>query len=360
MKKILLLIILIPTCLLAQNIKDSTNMTLNQKIIELQKNYAQIELLKKEVSELNSKYDYQVKINEQTISSISSQIGAASYNLIIFGILFGIAALGLGIYVTYIERKIVTAREENVSLLNKTIETKNEVVTINELIQKDIYGLFLKIKREETIHLLNRLLKVPRDISNLYTELTSRELEKEDYSILKEAYLKLKEELRLEPKKMSPDMMYNNSYKLLFFQHFLSMAVKDEQVGPDLIDYYPEAISCAFENDIIKSTEDFIKAIIDIGYQSKEKEINSFMKGISKSQFKHLNKIYSILFNGIKNRDDKFKFFTLISDEKETKISKSNFGEMLINHYPLKELTESEKSTIDKAKSIMMELEKKS
>src|SRR5690606_3282036 len=136
------------------------------------------------------------------------------------------------------ERKIIKLRNENEELLKQTKETKNEVVEINELIQKDIYGLFLKIKREETIHILNRLVKIPEDISNLSQELLSRELRQEDYSLLKKAYLKVK----VKPEKentsdfisFSSNYNYKEAYLLLFFQHFLDLSLKDEEINPEL------------------------------------------------------------------------------------------------------------------------------
>ena len=206
MRKILLLIILIPLFAISQNSNDS---------ISIQQNKLKTEELSKDFNELQKKYEYQIKVNDQTLNNISNQIGATSFNLSIFAFLFGILAIGLGVYVTWVERKIIRLKEENESLLKETKKTKEEVVAINELIQKDIYGLFLKIKREETIHILNRLVKIPEDIANFTEQLISRELEEEDYTLIKKAYLKLNPKTR--DTYTGFGMTSKDSYHLLFF-----------------------------------------------------------------------------------------------------------------------------------------------
>ncbi len=349
MRKYLFIILFIPEFAFSQKANDS---------ILIQQNQSKIKELNNNFEELQKQYEYQVKVNDQTLNSISNQIGATSFNLSIFAFLFGILAIGLGIYVTWVERKIIKLRDENESLLKQTKLTKNEVVEINELIQKDIYGLFLKIKREETTHILNRLVKIPEDISNLSQELLSRELKQEDFSLLKKAYLKLKikPQIKDNPEYLADIESYKTSYLLLFFQHFLDLSLKDEEINDDLIEYYSHAIYCAFENDIIKSTEDFAKALIDLGYQSKEKEINSFFIGIAESEFKNLDKIYEIIYESLKIRDDKFKFYQLLEDNNENRVAKVNFGKLLISEYGKTDLTASEKIIKEDIESIKEEL----
>jgi hypothetical protein len=337
MKKILLFLLLIPTLTVSQKKIDS---------LQIFENKIEVDRLQKSFIDLEKKYDYQTKINEQTLNSISNQIGATSYNLSIFAFLFGLLAIILGMYVTWVERKIIKIREENESLLKETIKTKEEVVSINQLIQKDINGLFLKIKREETIQMLNRLSKVPDDVSNLLTQLFSRELLEEDYPLLKKAYLKL------EPSQNHT----KNNYKLLFFQHFLDQSVKDEKIGPELINYYNNCVDCANLIDIIKSTEDFMKAIIDLGIQSKSKEINSYIKAISKSNFKDVTRIYKLIFDSLKTRNDRFKFYEILSSDKEIRIGKINFGLILNENYGKLELSNSETGIFKEVQELKVQL----
>ena len=355
MKQLLIILLIMPISLFAIEKSDSIATLQNTKIVN---NIEKIETIQKEIKELNQKHIAQGNLHDKTINSISSQIGAVSYNLTIFGILFAIGAIVLGIYVTRIENKVVRIREENTSLLNQTIKNKEEVVAINNLIQKDINGLYEKIKREETLHLLNRLTVVPEDITNLGDLLVSRELEREDFQILKKAYLKIKN-CSKEPRALfSSQMSYAETYKLLFFQHFLDLAIKDKDIGPDLIDYYQTGISCSFENDIIKSSTDFIKAIIELDYSSKGDDIGNFIKGLSISKFQDFKKLYKILFDNLKYRDDQFNFFDLILDDKESRVGKSNYGKILQSSYSSTELNENERKILEKTTEIIEELKK--
>jgi len=336
---------------------DST--AISQKTIEEQiQNNNNIKNITSKLDELDHKVEIQQNLSEKTINGISTQISASSYSLTIFGLLFAIAAIILGVYITYIERKVVRLKEDNTSLLNQTIKVKDEVIGINELIQKDICGLHLKIKREETIQFLNRLIEIPEDISNLGPQLLSRDLEKDDFTKLKGAYLELKKVPELPRGLFEFEGTYSDTYKILFFQHFLDLSIKDNEIGNDLLDFYPDAISTSFRNDIIKSTHDFIKAIIDLGINSKTSEINSFIKGISQSKYCSFDTIFEILFKGLSTRYNQFRFFDLISDEKENRIGKSNFGKKIIEKYSNLELSVSEKAVIEKTNAIIAELKK--
>lgn len=326
---------------------------------------------KKELKEINSKISehsnelekLEIKIENQkeniqnSSQNISNQLSATSLNISVFGILFGIAAVALGIYVTYIERRVVAIREENKSLLKDATDIKEEVVEINRQIQKDIFSLFLKIKRQETIHILNRLSKIPEDIANLVQDLLSTELEKEDYLLLKDAYLKLKGKVDIELAEdgeknegyedflapLTSQSMAFNSYKLLFFQHFLDLSVKDPILNKDVMEYYTESVRSAFENDIIKSTTDFMTGIIELGFKAKKTEINAFIKAISKSEFKNFDVIYNIIIDKLRTRDNQYDFFFLLNEDLETRIGKTRIGELLNEKYLTTDFSDREK-----------------
>lgn len=366
--KLYILITLLSVSVFANENTNISNSKLNKYELENNILKNQILDLNEKLIDLNSDYEKQEKINEKTLDSISNQISAASFNLTIFGILFSVAAIGLGLYVTHIERKIVLIREENKTLLSESKLVKDEVVKINNQIQKDIYGLFLKIKREETLHILDRLLKIPEDISNLSQELLSRELEKEDFTILKDAYLKMKNKVvkkEIDDEDNDNDFnldfdsktSYLNSYKLLFFQHFLDLSIKDSIINEDLLDYYDDSIICAFENDIVKSTADFMNAIMETGLQSKTKEINAFIKALSKSDFQTFDPVYEIIFKTLQTRENHFKMFNILEDEKEIRVGKLKIGQIISEKYSSTTLNESEKNIIEKTQVIFSDLE---
>lgn len=112
----------------------------------------------------------------------------------------------------------------------------------------------------------------------------------------------------------------------------------------------------AFENDIIKSTEDFSKALIDVGYQSRDKEINNFFIGISNSRFKNLNKVYEIIFENLKTRDNRFKFYNLLKNNNDIRIAKINYGKILISEYGKTQLSNSEQIITEEIISLENEI----
>lgn len=333
MKKIFIFLF-ISSLFYSQNKTDST--------IVINRN---ISILKNNIKNLTDKYDYQVKVNDQALNGISTQLDAASFNISIFSFLFGIIAIILGVYITWVERKIVKLRDENQNLLNETKKTKIEVVEINELIQKDIYGLFLKIKREETIHILNRLVNIPENINNVSSELLSRELIPDDFSLLKSAYQKLPDEEPIKTGFISIRGTYKDSYLLLFFQHFLEQTIKDVDLRFDIRNFFDTGIRCAFKNDIVKSAKDFTKSINDLGYEDLKADIIRFFDALSESKFKDFIPLYETIFNNLKNKDFQFEIITLI-DSNKGKIAKIKLGRLYIDKYKNEKLIEREKELI--------------
>jgi hypothetical protein len=295
----------------------------------------------------------QQKINDQTISSISVQLDSASYSLTIFGILFSIAAIILGLYVTYIERKIVKISEENKELLTKNQNIKKEVENLNELIQKDINGLFLKIKREETLHILDRLINVPKDITNVSDSLLSRELLPDDFIKLKKAFLALP----INDKDESADS-FKHSYKSLFFQQFFDLTLLDIDLRIRMEKFIPYGISQSFENDIIFSSKSLISVLNKKGINEFSKEINEFFKGLSKYQFNKFSPVYNLFCENLRDKGLIFELFNEIKSIPENRIAKIEFGNSILKKFNQSEFTTEEKTLSEELK-VLNELQLK-
>lgn len=325
MKVFLFFLLALPLLVTAQ---DKDSLVKWRKVSE-----SKIMELTQKLEKLQEAVDRERTISDKTFNSISNQLSASSNSLTLFGILFGVLAIGLGIYVTYIERKIVIIREKNIDLLNQTQNVKNEVVEINRLIQSDISGLYKKIKKEETSHILDRLMNVPKDISNLLQELLSRDLEKADFDKLKIGYQKL----------LPSDSWYSEKYKMLFFQHFSELALKDATTKEAFIKYIPTGIECSFENDILKSTNDIFQYFIDEGLVNNKEALNIYFNGLNKSKFKDFKKLYGLIFQKLSQRDKQFLLAQLVESNLGTEDAKINYGTQLIDSYSGTESSESEK-----------------
>lgn len=307
----------------------------------------QIENLKTKFEALEKKSITNEAIDSKTYNSISNQISAASLSITIFGIIFGLVAIGIGIYVTYVERKIIKIGEENKELLEQNKKIKTDVQEINRLIQKDIYGLFIKIKREETSHILDRLQKIPKDISNLSTQLFSRELERGDFEKLKFAFNKLNQD----------DYAYKNTYLILFFQHFADLAISDFNTKKSMFEYMPNAISCSFDNDILKSTTDLFTLFVDKGIINFKREINKYFEGVGHSIYKNHKPLYELIFNKLRQRDAQFLVYEILEPKEELKTIKIEYGQFLLNSFSAVEQTESEKKLISEIEALKLEKE---
>lgn len=338
MNKFLIILLLLSNQLLGQKADSLTQI--------IKKNEKSIIELTQKVDKFQETIDRQSNITDKTFNGISNQLSSSSNSLTLFGILFGILAIALGIYVTYIERKIVKISERNVELLNQTLTVKAEVVEINRQIQSDIQGLFKKIKREETNHILDRLMKVPKDVSNLLQELLSRELDRADFDKLKVGYQQL----------LPEDALYRQKYEMLFFQHFADLALKDLSIQENFIKYLPTGIECSFENDILKSTNEIFQFLIDTGLVNNKELINSYFTSLGKSKFKEYKPIYDLIFQKLSQREKQFLLAQLIDINLESEMPKIIYGDLLTQTIAGTETTESEKlilaelSTIKKQK----------
>lgn len=301
-------------------------------------NRVEMRNLNEKFDALNKSFENQLSSNDRTLNKISSQIEATSFNLTIFGIILGFIAVGLGVYVTFIERKIVQLRDENKALLDETKRAKNEVEELNNKIQNDIYGLFLKIKKEETNHLLDRMIKVPKDISNLFNELASRELDDNDFQKIKQAYTKLK------GLKSHESFIYN--YHVLFFQHFLYQIMGDNSLHSEVLKNYQMCVDCAFDNDIIKSTNDFIRFIIrDRNIEKYNNEIKIFSSAIANSEFKEFNELFDLISKLLANSENRIKYMKALSSEsRDDKEFKIRFGTIVLSELNGQDLSDEETS----------------
>lgn len=161
--KISFLFLIISNISFSQSIQDSLQET---KIILIEN---QLKSNKDSLAELKREFRALEKMIDISYSGISNQLSASSYNLTYLGILIGVLGIILGVYVTNVSNKIANMGTENEDLLKKNKQIKSDVESLNNLIQNDINGLYLKIKREELTKSIDRLVLIPEDITNFLT-----------------------------------------------------------------------------------------------------------------------------------------------------------------------------------------------
>jgi len=243
---------------------------------------------------MEERVDHLVEVIETSHAGINNAISASQSFLTVVSIIMGLIAAILALYVGYLGRK-VRLMKDAVTDMNREMSVKeNEVKSLVDQVNNDIGGLFEKIRREDTKAMLQRLTEVPEDISNLIPSFLSRELLPEDYTVLKTAYLKLKEQGTIvkERKAYESEAMEvtvgnapEDEYLLVFFQHFLGKAIEDDDLRDKMAGYFKEGLDQAFDTDVRKETQDLGVALSkkDATYD-RQAVLSAYAKALSESE----------------------------------------------------------------------------
>ncbi len=231
-------------------------------VSELQSSFDHIELRMEMLNEKQSILDTNVNTLNSVIqasnSSINNSLDASSRFLTVVSIILALLALLLSWYVNRMASKIEKVEMKVNESLLKVTELSGQVSTKEEDVKKlvdevnnNIEKLYARIRREDTKSLLVRLVEVPEDIDNIINLLFARDLEAEDYDVLKQAYQKCVDNM---PKDSDSDgFIYGNTsdgYVALFFQHFLGRSIEDDLLRDRICDFMNEGLSTAFRNDL--------------------------------------------------------------------------------------------------------------
>ena len=236
-------------------------------------------------------------------SSISNQISTLNIFIAGFSLIFVIAGIFLGIYISNLEKKVVAIKDNIGEKERKIIELAKTVEETDHKIQSDISGLYSRLQEEESLALLKRLDEEPQDISNLGSLLLARKLKQEWFPILKSAFLKL---LQLGEVANEGDFVYpsyKEQYLLLFFQHYMKPSMMDDNIREELCPFFSKGIMSAFKRDIITTTLDLCSALSDnTATFDKGYVLTNFLKALNDSKYSDLAELKNIFENNITNQ----------------------------------------------------------
>lgn len=249
-------------------------------------------------------------IVETANDSISNQLAASTIFFAVFSVIVGILVLAAGWYIGWKKKQIddVAKKIEDNKKLMQDIEKRTTV--LDKQIKGDMESLYKKLQHEETKALLERLVLEPEDISNLLKPLLARELGKENFELLRKAYLgfidvaknaddnagattgEKKNEYKIDGNYYEGNM----SYLILLFQHYCYQSVKDDSIRPYLLVEMGDVIECAFKRDIVKSTIELCKALNEeTSSFNKEEVLTTYLKGLNSSKHKKYIDLKNIL-----------------------------------------------------------------
>lgn len=299
------------------------------------------------IQELSNKLEYQRnQIDSQTslidtsFDGVSSQLSASSNFIGIFGVIIAIFSIGLSIFVSRIARNISKISQDNETLLQRNVTIKLEIEELSKKILNDSKGLYKVMRTEEANHILDRLISVPEDISNVFSNLASRELDENHFLQMKEAYIQIKD-----------NDEFAIPYLIQFFQHFVGLSIFDEVIKDNLLLKLDICVDCSFKNDIVHSTQNYVTSLQKNGLDKSLNEINIFAKTIVKSKFKDLEELYFSVFNSLLTRSSQFSFYQKIEKIDTTKLFRKNFGKLL-EDYKAESPTEDENLVFEELKNL--------
>lgn len=249
-------------------------------------------------------------------SSIGNALSATNTFIAIAALIVAVAAIVLGVYVYKMERKIKEMKDV-------VSEKEEEVKKLTGDINKDIEGLFERIRREDTKAYLKRLIDVPRDVSNLGDILFARPLLDEDYSSLKRAYQKLKED-NDDTKVFGDSITFGEMYLSLFFQHFPGKSILDVEMRQEILSFLLYGVCAAFPNDIEKEVKEIGVVLSNKNaLDNREHVLYLLLAAIDQSEYKDDKNILQLLKDSV-NDDALWDLVNVeIAEKKKSKVEKN-------------------------------------
>ena len=288
------------------------------KALELHTDILQsrVDSLQGKLDVLQENTNFLSNVIETANDGVNNQLSATNNLLALVAVIVTIAAIWLGILIEKRKRQIekmaetIDLKKKAVEGLASTVDEKKREVELlakttedlDKKIHSDMTGLYNDLRKEETKTLFQRIAKEPLDIDNLAQLLLARDVNPENFTLLKQAYLKLQEIPEVEDKidlengvlRIKPDT--NHSFMLQFFQHFFYQSVKDDEIRPVFVDNFKNVFDNAFQSDIIRATEGLCKALTEADSTFDKVEVlTEFLKAIDGSKFKQFDVIRDIL-----------------------------------------------------------------
>jgi hypothetical protein len=291
---------------------------LDSKIISLEK---QIEQTKEEI---DKKFDYQIQCNEKAITSVNTSISGATLAVTILTIVVAFMGVGLGIYISRQVRDVTHIAKQSKTILDDHIKIRDEVRDLDAKIKSNMSELYDDLKEEETRKLVERLCEVPEDIANLNSTLASRCIPEELFPKVKKAYQSLACGMG----------QHKGEYHLLFFQHFPGLAIFDKDLQNEIEDDYSRIMRFCFKNDIMRTSEKFIKAVIKEGaVPGFSDKIKKYFIALRLSAFGNFPELHQHIYNVLATKENRFDLYSILSAQNELGDIAGFYGQYLLSDY---------------------------
>lgn len=269
-----------------------------------------VDSLQAKIDALQVKSDLMYNVVESANSGVANQISTMTLWLEFIAILIAIGGGLLGFYISNKRREVVKMARTVDEKAEKVDSIAKTTKDLDNKIHNDLTGLYKKLHQEETKTLLERLVLEPLDISNIIKLLLARDIDDNNFDLLRVAFLKFLETVRDDSNENTTDendyviggSYYepNFNYQILFFQHYCEQSIKDDAIRPYMMEQLIDIMDGAFKRDMLKSTKGLCMAISD-EYSTFDKVnvLVGFLKALNNSKHKEYAELKELLENGV-------------------------------------------------------------
>jgi hypothetical protein len=291
-------------------------------------------------NDVKNKIDFQNQTLTLSTNSVSTSLTSLDNYLNLWGIIFAIFGVLIGAYIVWAQNKMSNILTKANTVLSQQREIQKEVNETQNLIEKDLSGLYKKLQDKEVKHMIQRLINNSEDLCNLFSPLTSKNIPEKYFEDLKKVALKC----------------YKNDYpnrfgeieniSTLLFQHFPDSSYYDDDLGESLRKKSLVILNNSFPNEVINSTGKIVSFAANRNIQSHSETLKTYFEYLQKSDHNSNVNIYSKAYQSCLNKKNKFTLFKVMLDSKVATNFLKYYGDLLVSEFDKDENTESEKAIL--------------
>ena len=264
----------------------------NEKIKELENKLIETKSLIKD--QLYDQYDKTVGVTNEIANK---WLTYQTVILSVFSIILIVLWIILTVIVTNILNDVKKNKEEVQDRLSKVKNLKEEIIKIQEEIERYPDKLYQKILNKETEYIFGRLQKDPRDIGNFFGQLATREISTDYFNIFVDSWNKI----------------HNDAYIVLSYQHMpANLFASSNDYWNEFIENINNVISSAFDNEINFSSTEILK---------------EYLKQPSK--YTERRKVYITTLINMNKLNLENNLHTILSDTFETSLQRDEFDKLI-------------------------------
>lgn len=285
----------------------------------------QISFLEERIEFLSEKQSAEVELINQSNQNIANELETSSRTISVWGYILSFIALLMGAFISIfvtkkrdqikdisnvvanakiavedVQDKMENSTEKTIKTLDDALLKLDEFQNLYSDFENHMSEIYQHLRREETLEILHRLTLVPEDIVNVGTLLLSRTLEPGDFNLVFQAFNNLMKKNSDTTKGMSHKFQRSaNNYAIVFYQHFLDEAIKNDFLRDFLVSKFDYLCACAFINDMLKSTRDLKVGLRSMNAADQLQILTKYVVACMQTEYKDEKEVYEIILENL-------------------------------------------------------------